>query len=180
LVTHSKRRKLKMEFSDKQISEKTLSPYIAGLLCRCPRCGKGKLFAGFLTLKSKCDVCGLDFSFADAGDGPAIFVIMIAGAIVVGAALVTEVKYQPPYWVHAVLWIPLILIVTLWPLRGLKSLLIALQYHHKASQGKLRRRSSVPTTVWGQPRGGRDASSSKPGWREAAAGQMMRIRWTQK
>src|SRR6185437_6686783 len=68
-----------------QISEKTPSPYIAGLLCRCPLCGKGKLFEGFLTLKSKCDVCGLDFSFANAGDGPAIFVIMIAGAIVVGA-----------------------------------------------------------------------------------------------
>jgi uncharacterized protein (DUF983 family) len=79
----------------------------------------------------------LDFTFADAGDGPAIFVIMIAGAIVVGAALITEVKYQPPYWVHAVLWLPLILIVTLWPLRGLKSLLISLQYHHKASQAKL-------------------------------------------
>ena len=126
-----------MELTDKQISEKTPSPYIVGLLCRCPRCGKGKLFEGFLTLKSKCDACSLDFSFADAGDGPAIFVIMIAGAIVVGAALLTEVKYQPPYWVHAVLWIPLILIVTLWPLRGLKSLLIALQYHHKASQGKL-------------------------------------------
>lgn len=85
-----------------------------------------------MTLKSNCDVCGLDFSFANAGDGPAIFVIMIAGAIVVGAALVTEAEYQPPYWVHAVLWIPLILIVTLWPLRGLKSLLIALQYHHNA------------------------------------------------
>jgi uncharacterized protein (DUF983 family) len=57
---------------------------------------------------------------------------MIAGAIVVAAALFTEVKYQPPYWVHMVLWIPLILIVTLWPLRGLKSLLVSLQYHHKA------------------------------------------------
>lgn len=90
------------------------------------------MFEGFLTLKSNCDVCGLDFSFANAGDGPAIFVIIIAGAIVVGAALVTEVEYQPPYWVHAMLWIPLILIVTLWPLRGLKSLLIALQYHHNA------------------------------------------------
>lgn len=121
-----------MELSDKNILEKAPSPYIAGLLCRCPRCGKGKLFEGFLTLRSRCEVCGLDFSFADAGDGPAVFVIMIAGAIVVGAALVTEVKYQPPYWVHAALWIPLILIVTLWPLRGLKSLLIALQYHHKA------------------------------------------------
>jgi uncharacterized protein (DUF983 family) len=62
---------------------------------------------------------------------------MIAGAIVVGAALVTEVKYQPPFWVHALLWVPLILAVTLWPLRGLKSLLIALQYHHKASEGPL-------------------------------------------
>ena len=114
------------------------SPYLTGLLCRCPRCGKGKLFDGFLTLKPKCDACGLDFSFADAGDGPAIFVIMIAGAIVVGAALLTEVKYQPPYWVHAVLWIPLILIVTLWPLRGLKSLLIALQYHPQSVVRRLR------------------------------------------
>jgi hypothetical protein len=66
---------------------------------------------------------------------------MIAGAIVVGAVLITEVKYQPPFWVHAALWIPLILIVTLWPLRGLKSLLISLQYHHEASQATLKRRS---------------------------------------
>ncbi len=132
--------KAKMKVSDKQIPEVPPSPYLAGLLCRCPRCGKGKLFDGFLTLKSSCDVCDLDFNFADAGDGPAIFVIMIAGAIVVGAALVTEVKYQPPYWLHALLWIPLILTVTLCPLRGLKSLLIALQYHHKASQGQLVRR----------------------------------------
>jgi uncharacterized protein (DUF983 family) len=97
-----------------------------------PALRQGKLFDGFLTLKHECVSCGMDFTFADAGDGPAIFVIMIAGAIVVGAALITEVKYQPPYWVHAALWIPLILIVTLWPLRGLKSLLISLQYHDKA------------------------------------------------
>ena len=123
--------------TEKQMPAIGPSPYLTGLLCRCPRCGKGKLFDGFLTLKPDCESCGLDFTFADAGDGPAIFVIMIAGAIVVGAALITEVKYQPPYWVHAALWLPLILIVTLWPLRGLKSLLISLQYHHKASQAKL-------------------------------------------
>jgi uncharacterized protein (DUF983 family) len=80
------------------VTEKQLrvgpSPYLTGLLCRCPHCGKGKLFDGFLTLKPGCDSCGLDFTFADAGDGPAIFVIMIAGAIVVGAALITEVKYR--------------------------------------------------------------------------------------
>ena len=64
---------------------------------RCPRCGKGKLFRGFLTLRPRCEVCGLDYCFADAGDGPAVFIILFAGFIVVGAALITEVIYQPPY-----------------------------------------------------------------------------------
>ncbi|HVX57281.1 MAG TPA: DUF983 domain-containing protein, partial [Candidatus Saccharimonadales bacterium] len=89
----------------------------AGLLCRCPRCGKGKLFAGFLTPRPRCEVCGLDYGFADSGDGPAVFIMFFAGFIVVGAALVTEALYHPPYWVHAALWVPLILIVTLGPLR---------------------------------------------------------------
>jgi uncharacterized protein (DUF983 family) len=115
---------------------------LRGLACRCPRCGKGKLYAGFLTLRPSCAACGLDFSFMDSGDGPAVFVIMIAGAIVVTAALITEVKYQPPFWVHAVLWLPLTLAVTLWPLRAIKSLLIALQFHHKAAEGRLIERSS--------------------------------------
>ena len=122
-----------MEITDKRIHAKMPSPYFTGLMCRCPRCGKGKLFDGFLTLKPECDSCGLNFNFANVGDGATVFVILIAGAIVVIAALITEVKYQPPYWVHAALWLPLILIVTLWPLRGLKSLLVSLQYHHKAS-----------------------------------------------
>lgn len=110
---------------------------LRGIACRCPRCGKGKLFAGFLTLRPRCDACGLDYNFVDAGDGPAIFIIMIAGAIVVTCALIVEVKYQPPYWVHAVLWIPLILVTTLLPLRGMKALLISLQFHHKAAEGRL-------------------------------------------
>jgi len=114
-----------------------VSPYIAGLACRCPRCGKGKLYTGFLTLRRNCEACGLDYAFMDSGDGPAVFVIMIAGAIVVTAALITEVKYQPPFWVHAVLWLPLTLAVTLWPLRAIKSLLIALQFHHKAAEGRV-------------------------------------------
>jgi uncharacterized protein (DUF983 family) len=109
----------------------------AGLSCACPRCGRGKLFAGFLQLKPRCDVCGLDYGFADSGDGPAVFIILFAGFIVVGAALIVEVLYRPPYWVHAVLWLPLILIVTLGPLRPMKGLMIALQYHHKAEEGRL-------------------------------------------
>ena len=102
-----------------------------------PRCGKGKLYAGFLTLAPSCDRCGLDYAFIDAGDGPAIFIIMLAGAVVVGCALVVEVKYQPPYWLHAVLWLPLILATTLLPLRSMKALLVALQFHHKAEPGRL-------------------------------------------
>jgi uncharacterized protein (DUF983 family) len=63
-----------------------------GLACKCPRCGRGKLFAGFLTLGPRCEACGLDYTFIDTGDGPAIFVIMLAGAIVVACALIVEVK----------------------------------------------------------------------------------------
>jgi uncharacterized protein (DUF983 family) len=114
-----------------------LQTALRGLACRCPRCGKGKLFSGFINLRPKCEVCGLDYAFMDSGDGPAIFIIMIAGAIVVACALIVEVKYQPPYWVHAVLWLPLILATTLLPLRAMKSLLIALQFHHKAAPGQL-------------------------------------------
>jgi uncharacterized protein (DUF983 family) len=113
-----------------------------GLACKCPRCGDGKLYGGFITLRPHCERCGLDYAFIDTGDGPAIFIIMIAGAIVVGAALIVEVKYQPPFWLHAALWLPLILATTLLPLRSMKSLLIALQFHHKASEGQLIARKS--------------------------------------
>ncbi|HYW64587.1 MAG TPA: DUF983 domain-containing protein [Bradyrhizobium sp.] len=108
-----------------------------GLACKCPRCGKGRLYAGFLTLRPGCERCGLDYGFIDSGDGPAVFIIMIAGAVVVGAALIVEVKYQPPFWLHAALWLPLILATTLVPLRSMKALLIALQFHHKAAEGRL-------------------------------------------
>jgi len=124
--------------SDEPASETTvLQSALRGIACRCPRCGQGKLYAGFLRLRPKCTACGLDYAFIDSGDGPAVFVILIAGAIVVTAALIVEVKYQPPFWVHAALWLPLILATTLWPLRAMKSLLIALQFHHKAAPGRL-------------------------------------------
>ena len=110
---------------------------LRGIACKCPRCGKGSIYSGFLTLRPACESCGLDFAFMDSGDGPAIFMIMISGAIVVGAALIVEVKYQPPFWLHAALWLPLIAATTLLPLRSMKSLLIALQYHHKAAPGRL-------------------------------------------
>ena len=116
------------------------NPIVAGLAGRCPRCGKGQMFSGFINLKPACAACGLDYAFADAGDGPAVFVIMIAGFIVVGAALLVEIRYAPPLWVHLLLWLPLILLTTLAPLRLIKGVLIALQYHHKAAEGRLQRR----------------------------------------
>jgi len=114
-----------------------LQSALRGLACKCPRCGTGKLYAGFLNLRPSCESCGLDYAFIDSGDGPAVFIIMIAGAIVVGAALIVEIKYQPPFWLHAALWLPLILVTTLLPLRSMKALLIALQFHHKAAEGRL-------------------------------------------
>jgi uncharacterized protein (DUF983 family) len=128
---------LRREPMSDQPSPTVTESALRGIACRCPRCGKGKLYAGFLDLRPSCTSCGLDYACIDAGDGPAVFVIMIAGAIVVACALIVEVKYQPPFWVHAALWVPLTLAVTLWPLRAMKSLLIALQFHHKAAEGRL-------------------------------------------
>ena len=112
------------------------SAIVAGLLGRCPRCGKGRLFQGFLTLRPCCESCGLDFSFVDSADGPAFFVMFFSGFIVAGSALAVEILYAPPYWVHALLWGPLILITAILPLRPVKGLLIALQYQNKAEESR--------------------------------------------
>jgi uncharacterized protein (DUF983 family) len=117
----------------------TPSTAFAALLGRCPRCGNASLFSGYLKVAPRCASCQLDYAMFDAGDGPAVFVILIVGAIVAGSALVVEVKYQPPYWLHAILWIPLILILSFAMLRFVKSLLLVLQYKHRAGEGRLDR-----------------------------------------
>ena len=104
---------------------------------RCPRCGEGRLFKGFLSLRPACTDCGLDYGFIDSGDGPAVFVILIISFIVVGLALYTEVTWNPPLWVHFLLWIPLTVVLCLPLLRVLKGLMIGLQYRNKAAQGRL-------------------------------------------
>jgi len=110
---------------------------VSGIAGRCPTCGRGKLFSGYLKLAPRCNVCGLDYGFADSGDGPAVFVILVSGFIVVGAALLVEMAYAPPYWVHAALWGPLAILLPLLLLRSFKGVLIALQYKHKAREGQL-------------------------------------------
>ena len=116
-----------------------IDPIQAGLKGRCPRCGEGKLFSGFLTVGKGCHNCGLDYSFADAGDGPAVFVILIIGFIVVGLALWMEVSYGPPLWVHFMLWIPLAIVLSLTALRLAKGVLVTQQYAKSAAEGRLDR-----------------------------------------
>ena len=117
-----------------QYSGPSPSPFLAGLLCRCPRCGVGKLFGGFLTVAPRCSHCGLDLAMADSGDGPAVFVIFIVGFVVVGFALILENLAEPPYWVHLVIEMPMILIGSFLLLRPFKATLIALQWSNKAKQ----------------------------------------------
>ena len=118
-----------------------VDPIKAGLGGRCPRCGEGRLFKGFLAVGERCGNCRLDYSFADAGDGPAVFVILIIGFVVVGLALWMEVTANPPLWVHFLLWIPLVVALSLTALRLLKGLLIVLQYRNKAAEGRLEDRT---------------------------------------
>ncbi len=109
----------------------------AGFLCRCPHCGRGPLFAGFLSVRPVCEACGFDLKSADSGDGPAVFVILIAGFIACFGMVFHEVAARPPWWVLLLIW-PLVgLIACLALLRPTKSLLIALQFHNKAGVGRL-------------------------------------------
>jgi uncharacterized protein (DUF983 family) len=112
------------------------NPFLAGLAGRCPNCGEGRLFEGFLKVSPRCEACDFDLAAADSGDGPAVFVILIAGFIIAFAALITEVAVHPPIWVHLLLWLPGTLILCLVLLRPTKGLLLAAQFKNKASQAR--------------------------------------------
>ncbi len=109
------------------------SPMSAGMKCVCPRCGQGKLFKGYLTVVDTCEVCGLKLAENDSGDGPAVFLVFVLGAVVVGAALWVEATFEPPYWLHLVIWPVVILGLTLASMRPLKAYVVALQFRHRRS-----------------------------------------------
>ena len=118
-------------------TQKLVSPLKAGLTCRCPRCGKGRLFVNLLNIRPACESCGLDYKFIDTGDGPAVFAILILGCLSMGAALIAEFKFGVPWWGHVILLglvMPLVAVVLL---RFLKATLIALQFKNKAEEGRL-------------------------------------------
>lgn len=114
-----------------------VDPIKVGLQGCCPRCGRGKLFDGFITLKPRCSACGLDYAFADAGDGPSVFVMLIVGFLIIGLALWFDSVFAPPVWLHALIWLPLTVIVSLLLLRKFKGIMVALQYRNNASEGKI-------------------------------------------
>ncbi len=114
-----------------------VDPIKVGLQGCCPRCGRGKLFDGFLKLKPHCSACGLDYAFADAGDGPAVFVMLIVGFLIIGLALWFNSVFAPPVWLHALIWLPLTVILSLVLLRKLKGIMVALQYRNNASEGSI-------------------------------------------
>lgn len=106
----------------------------AALRGRCPRCGEGTLFSGALTLglAPACQRCGLDYAFADPGDGPAVFAVLVLGAVVLGAAMVAEFGFGVPLWAHVLLWGVTTPLLAFLLLRVLKGTLVALQFRHGA------------------------------------------------
>lgn len=113
-----------------------VSPVPAAVAGRCPHCGRGRLFHSFIEVAGRCGVCGLDYAFADAGDGPAVFVSFAALIVVVGLALLIDAAYEPPIWLMMLILLPLILLLCLGLLRPVKGLMIGLQYRNKAEQGR--------------------------------------------
>lgn len=116
------------------MAELAVSVLHAALACRCPRCGKGRLFRNLLEVRESCEVCGLDLRASDAGDGAIVGVVLVLGAVVVGLAFWVEFRFAPPLWVHAVLW-PLVTIpLAILLMRPAKAALVALQFRHRASE----------------------------------------------
>ncbi|WP_454886970.1 DUF983 domain-containing protein [Sphingomonas oryzagri] len=116
-----------------------LSPIRTGIRGRCPRCGKGRLFNGFLTLRDRCDHCGLDYGYADPADGPAFFVICFGCVPAVIFTLWIQLRYDPPAWVHLVTSLPFLLLTCILPLRPLKGWLVCSQYFFNSGEGRLAR-----------------------------------------
>jgi uncharacterized protein (DUF983 family) len=113
-------------------------PIFSGLHGSCPRCGERTLFRNTVAFAERCPGCGLDFSTFNVGDGPVAFLTLGIGAIVTMLALWVEFSFEPGVLIHALLWIPLTLVLTVLALRVAKGWLLALEYRHQAREGRIR------------------------------------------
>ena len=116
---------------------RTIPPWRTGPAGRCPRCGIGHIFRGFLSIRDRCEICGLDFSYADPADGPAVFVQLFACVPGIIFLVVLEIFASPPLWVHLATSLPILIVTTILPLRPIKGWLVASQFFFKAGQGRL-------------------------------------------
>jgi uncharacterized protein (DUF983 family) len=103
----------------------------------CPRCGATTLFKGLVGFAPRCRACGLDYSTFNVGDGPAAFLIFIVGGLVVLLAILVELRFSPPFWVHILLWLPLTVVLVIGLLRFAKGLLLILEYRNRAREGRI-------------------------------------------
>lgn len=113
------------------------NPALTGIRGLCPRCERGHLFAGFLKLAPRCEVCSLDYSFADPADGPAFFSMSIVAIPALAFALWLQFTYEPAWWLHLLVTLPLTLGASVLLLRPLKGWLVCSQYVHKAEEGSI-------------------------------------------
>ena len=117
--------------------DETTNPALTGIKGLCPRCQRGHLFTGYLTLATSCEVCGLDYSFADPADGPAFFAMSIAAVPALLFALWFQFRFEPPLWMHLIITLPLTVGACVVLLRPLKGWLVCSQYFHKAEEGRI-------------------------------------------
>ncbi|MXO60282.1 DUF983 domain-containing protein [Altererythrobacter salegens] len=106
----------------------------AALFGLCPKCGAKTLFGRLTAFAPTCRACGLDFQKFNVGDGPAAFLILIIGALVTGLAIWLELSFDPPWWLHVMLWAPLTVAGTIWGLRVAKAALLYSEYHRGGEQ----------------------------------------------
>ena len=106
----------------------------AALFGLCPRCGARTLFDGMATFAPKCRACGLDLSRFNVGDGPAAFLTLIIGTLITVLAIWVELAFEPPFWLHIVLWVPLTAAMVVWGLRAAKGALLAAEYQRDARE----------------------------------------------
>lgn len=113
------------------------APTAVALRGLCPRCAAKTLYRGLASFSPQCRACGLDFAGFNVGDGPAAFLILIIGALVTGLAVALELSAEPPFWLHVMLWLPLTALLVIGSLRLAKGLLLALEYRHRAREGRI-------------------------------------------
>ena len=113
-------------------------PIASGLQGVCPRCRAKTLFRSYLAFSDTCSNCGLDFRDFNVGDGPVVFLTLGIGTIVTILALIVELKFEPSFLVHTLLWLPLTLVMVVLTLRIAKGWLLALEFRNKAREGRIR------------------------------------------